>query len=69
MLCKHYEVVLILYPLQTAWGTRDGADDDDAYRMIRVSRKHHEAGGLVFNEMSHLEDEKFVHGYRAGDRN
>ncbi len=29
---------------QTAWGTRDGADDDDAYRMIRVGRKHLEAG-------------------------
>lgn len=29
---------------QTAWGTRDGADDEDAYRMIRVSRKQQEAG-------------------------
>lgn len=31
-------------PRQTAWGTRDGADDEDAYRMIRVSRKQQEAG-------------------------
>lgn len=28
---------------QTAWGSRDGADDDDAYRMIRVTQKHQEA--------------------------
>ncbi|KAL8987990.1 MAG: hypothetical protein Q9177_002872 [Variospora cf. flavescens] len=27
----------------TAWGSREGADDDDAYRMIRVSQKHQEA--------------------------
>lgn len=25
--------------MQTAWGSRDGADDDDAYRMIRVTQK------------------------------
>lgn len=29
--------------MQTAWGSRDGADDDDAYRMIRVTQKQHEA--------------------------
>ena len=28
---------------QTAWGSREGADDDDAFRMIRVSQKHFEA--------------------------
>lgn len=28
---------------QTAWGSRDGADDDDAYRMIRVTQKQQEA--------------------------
>ncbi|KAL8737958.1 MAG: hypothetical protein Q9181_001180 [Wetmoreana brouardii] len=27
----------------TAWGSREGADDDDAYRMIRVSPKQQEA--------------------------
>ncbi|MCJ1425088.1 hypothetical protein MMC29_002976 [Sticta canariensis] len=27
----------------TAWGSRDGADDDDAYRMIRVTQKQQEA--------------------------
>ncbi|KAL8910981.1 MAG: hypothetical protein Q9171_003792 [Xanthocarpia ochracea] len=27
----------------TAWGSREGADDDDAYRMVRVSQKHQEA--------------------------
>ncbi|KAI4197073.1 MAG: hypothetical protein LQ350_006143 [Teloschistes chrysophthalmus] len=27
----------------TAWGSRDGADDDDAYRMTRVSSKYLEA--------------------------
>ena len=32
-----------LTDLQTAWGSREGADDDDAYRMIRVSQKHQEA--------------------------
>lgn len=31
---------------QTAWGTRDGADEDDANRMIRVSRKAQEAGTI-----------------------
>jgi len=36
---------------QTAWGTRDGADEDDAYRMIRVSRKQLEAG-LAASETS-----------------
>ena len=46
--------------LQTAWGTRHGADDDDAYRMIRVIRKHHEFGGLACSsESSPLEGEKF----------
>ncbi len=29
--------------MQTAWGSRDGADDDDAYRMIRVTQKQQEA--------------------------
>ena len=30
--------------MQTAWGSRDGADEDDAYRMIRVTQKQqHEA--------------------------
>ena len=29
--------------MQTAWGSRDGADDDDAFRMIRVSQKRQEA--------------------------
>ena len=29
--------------VQTAWGSRDGADDDDAFRMIRVSQKQLEA--------------------------
>lgn len=32
-----------LTDFQTAWGSREGADDDDAYRMIRVSQKHQEA--------------------------
>ncbi|KAL8690708.1 MAG: hypothetical protein Q9218_003906 [Villophora microphyllina] len=27
----------------TAWGSREGADDDDAYRMTRLSSKHQEA--------------------------
>ncbi|KAG6991293.1 hypothetical protein G7Y79_00054g089220 [Physcia stellaris] len=27
----------------TAWGSRDGADDDDAFRMIKVSQKQQEA--------------------------
>lgn len=31
---------------QTAWGTREGADDEDAYRMIRVRRKAQEAGSV-----------------------
>ncbi|CAF9936349.1 MAG: hypothetical protein ALECFALPRED_006775, partial [Alectoria fallacina] len=30
----------------TAWGTRDGADDDDGYRMKRVNRKQWEAGNV-----------------------
>jgi len=38
------EAMLIPSCRQTAWGTRDGADEDDAYRMIRVSRKQLEAG-------------------------
>lgn len=29
--------------MQTAWGSRDGADDDDAYRMIPVTQKQQEA--------------------------
>ncbi|KAI4171380.1 MAG: hypothetical protein LQ343_004336 [Gyalolechia ehrenbergii] len=32
----------------TAWGSREGADDDDAYRMIRVSQKHQE--GLEYRD-------------------
>ena len=32
------------YFQQTAWGTRDGADDDDGYRMRPVVRKQQEAG-------------------------
>ncbi|KAI4095133.1 MAG: hypothetical protein LQ344_001784 [Seirophora lacunosa] len=27
----------------TAWGSREGADDDDANRMIRMNQKHQEA--------------------------
>ncbi|KAI9810622.1 MAG: hypothetical protein M1827_006184 [Pycnora praestabilis] len=28
---------------ETAWGSRDGADEDNAYRMIRLSRTEHES--------------------------
>ncbi|KAL9633806.1 MAG: hypothetical protein Q9164_004479 [Protoblastenia rupestris] len=31
----------------TAWGTRDGADDEDAYRMIRVVRKQQDTGPMI----------------------
>lgn len=37
--------------LQTAWGSRDGADDDDRYRMIRLPPYDtDEAHGLVSRE-------------------
>ncbi|KAI4166057.1 MAG: hypothetical protein LQ342_000488 [Letrouitia transgressa] len=50
-LMGHY----IRYPadfflLPTAWGSREGADDDDAYRMIRVRQKHQEAGDYQGND-------------------
>ncbi len=57
--------MLTMYFLKTAWGTRDGADDDDAYRMIRVHRKHPEAGSLVANEACLHEGEKSEYVYRA----
>lgn len=45
--------------IQTAWGTRDGADDDDGYRMRPVGRKHQEAGNLVsMPETSSYQNEK-----------
>lgn len=34
--------------MQTAWGSRDGADEDDAYRMIRVTQKQQEAVNYRF---------------------
>lgn len=43
---------------QTAWGTRDGADDDDGYRMIRVDRKQQEASnafGIIETSSYHNE--------------
>lgn len=44
---------------QTAWGTRDGADDYDASRMIRVSRKQQEAGNAFsILEASSYQNEK-----------
>lgn len=49
---------------QTAWGTRDGADDDDAYRMIRVSRKQQEAGyASMPEEVDSSRGEKCEHSY------
>lgn len=45
--------------VQTAWGTRDGADDDDGSRMIRVDRKQQEAGnGFSVPETSSYQNEK-----------
>ena len=53
--------------LQTAWGTRDGADEDDANRMIRVSRKSQDAGvDLTFDtEPCLIIDEKGPRAYGA----
>ena len=50
---------------QTAWGTRAGADDEDAYRMIRVSRKAQEAGhiGMCSNAAPPAYGEKSTHRY------
>ena len=28
--------------MQTAWGSREGADDDDALRMVRLRQKQQE---------------------------
>ncbi|KAK3168384.1 hypothetical protein OEA41_004831 [Lepraria neglecta] len=47
----------------TAWGTRDGADDDDAYRMIRVSRKQQEASHPSMPEALDSTGEKCEHTY------
>ncbi len=30
--------MVMLTPVQTAWGSREGADTDDDYRMIRLSQ-------------------------------
>lgn len=50
---------LLIKFIQTAWGTRDGADDDDGYRMIRVRRKQGEAGSaLPMFETSSYQNEK-----------
>ncbi|KAL6713840.1 hypothetical protein ACLMJK_008334 [Lecanora helva] len=42
----------------TAWGTRDGADDDDAYRMIRMRPNHEETGSLPPKERTFRPGEK-----------
>lgn len=47
---------------QTAWGTRDGADDDDGSRMIRVDRKQQEAGNtLSVMKTTSYQNEKCEH--------
>ena len=53
--------------LQTAWGTRDGADEDDANRMIRVCRKAQDTGvDLTLDaEPCLLIDEKGLRAYGA----
>ena len=33
--------------LQTAWGSREGADTDDAYRMVRVTQTGRELAAEI----------------------
>lgn len=45
--------MLILDPFtKTAWGSREGADTDDAYRMVRVNQTEREvAAGIRAGEL------------------
>ncbi|MCJ1458737.1 hypothetical protein MMC28_009111 [Mycoblastus sanguinarius] len=62
---KEAEVLTTLEdnPNFTAWGTRDGADDDDAYRMIRVSSKQQEVSNVQVHERFLHRGEKCEYGF------
>lgn len=52
-------IALLMLFTQTAWGTRDGADDDDGNRMIPFNRKKQEAStAFSIPETSSYQNEK-----------